>query len=165
MPPLSAGLRAADVMSRSLIVATPDQDLLEAERALLDNRISGMPVVEDGRLVGVLSASDIARVQLLMNSLDGQVDDRLDWPIQADGFQHSDPPPYHGFRHLLDRLKVKDAMHDQVIVCHAETPVAEVARTMAEKRIHRLIVVEGDHPVGIVSSLDLVKVLADSAAS
>lgn len=153
-------LRAADVMTRALICAHPDQDLLEVEGLLFERRISGLPVVEDDRLVGVLSASDVARVQVLMNSLDGQVNDRLDWPAQADGFQHANSPQFDGFRQMITRLKVRDAMQDQVTVCPPDQLLANVADAMLAERIHRVIVVEGTKPVGIISSLDLVKVLA-----
>ncbi len=153
-------LRAADVMTRALVCAHPNQDLLEVEGRLFERRISGLPVVEEGRLVGVLSASDVARVQVLMNSLDGQVNDRLDWPAQADGFQHANPPQFDGFRQMITRLKVRDAMQDEVAVCPPDQLIAQVAKTMIAQRIHRVIVVEGAKPVGIISSLDLVKVLA-----
>lgn len=164
MPSNLGALRAADVMTRALVCAQPDQDLLEVESLLFERRISGVPVVEHDRLVGVISASDVARVQVLMSSLDGQVNDRLDWPAQADGFQHTDPPQFDGFRQMITRLKVRDAMQDQVAVCSPEQPLAQVAQTMLEDRIHRVIVVEGEKPVGVISSLDLVKVLATQLA-
>ena len=161
MAPPARTMQAKDVMSQSLLSAHPDQDLLEIEKLLVDSRVSGLPVVEDGRLVGVLTAHDVARVQVLMNSLDGQVYDRLDWQQQADGFQHTDPPPFDGFRQMIARLKVRDAMHDRIVVCRPDDPLAMVARTMVDEHIHRLIVVEGQRPLGVVSSLDLVRVLAD----
>jgi len=157
-------LLASQVMTSSLVCAHPEQDLQEVEQLLIDRRISGVPVVDKGRLVGVLSRSDVARVQVLMNSLDGQVNDRLDWPMQADGFQHGDPPDYDGFRQMVNRLKVKDAMHEQAITCQPTTPLARVAAIMLYQHTHRVIVVEDDKPVGIISSLDLVKLLATGAA-
>ena len=94
-----------------------------------------------------------------MGSLDAQVTDELQWPEQADGFQHSQRGEFEGFRQMVAKLKVKEAMHDQVATCTADTPVAEVARTMVRDHVHRIIVVEGERPVGIISSLDLVKLL------
>jgi len=164
MPSGAPAMRVKDVMSRSLVTAQPEQDLMEIESLLVKHRITGLPVVEAGNLVGVISASDVARVQVLMNSLDGQVDDRLDWQQQADGFQHSDPPEFHGFRQMLHRLKVRDAMQDRVTVCQENDSLGEVARTMVDQRVHRVIVVDGQRPVGIISSLDLVRVLADETS-
>ncbi len=148
-------------MTRSLIVARPDQDLKDAERLLIEHRISGLPVLEGPNLVGVLSRSDIARVEVLMQSLDGLVWDRLNWDVQADGFKHTAGPEFEGFRKRLDKLKVRDAMSDRVVTCTPQTPVREVAAEMLQHHIHRIIVVEGKHPVGIVSSLDLARLIAE----
>ncbi len=165
MPSAAAKLTAADVMSRALVLARPEQDLLEVEGVLFERRISGLPVVEDGKLIGVVSAGDVARVQVFMNSLDGQVDDNQEWSSQADGFQHAEPPAFHGFREMIAKFKVRDAMNDQVLTCAPGTPLASVAEQMLAERVHRVIVVEQGKPVGIVSSLDLVKVLADQLAT
>ncbi len=153
-------IRAGEIMTRMLISATSGQPLAEADALLIEHRIGGVPVVDDGRLVGVLSRSDIARIQVLMSSLDGQVSDQLSWPDQADGFQHVKPGEFHGFQRMIGDLKVKDAMHDQPVTCACDTPVNEVAEAMIRLHIHRVIVVEDDRPVGIISSLDLVKLLA-----
>lgn len=152
---------AAQIMSRSLICATPDQDLNEAEALLIEHHIGGLPVVDDGKLVGILSRSDLARVQVLMDSLDGQVTDQYEWTEQADGFQHPQPSEFRGFRQMLEGLKVKDAMRDEVITCPPETTVGQMAAIMVRQHIHRIVIVESDHPVGIVSSLDLARLLAD----
>jgi CBS domain-containing protein len=150
---------ARDVMTKSVIVVRPDQPLSEAERTLIQNRVSGLPVIAQNRLVGILTTSDIARVQVLMAALDGQVSDELT-ESHTDGFQHSDESQFQGFRQRLGQLRVKDAMRDQVITCSAETPVATIAARMVQDHIHRVVVVDGDRPIGIVSSLDLVKLLA-----
>ncbi len=156
-------LQAGQIMTKALICAGPRQDLIELESLLVEHRISGAPVVEHGRLVGVVSRGDIARVQVLMNSLDAQVTDELRWGDQADGFQHNERAEFQGFRQMLGKLKVKDAMYDQVATCTPGAPVSEVAEAMVRQHVHRIIVVEGDRPLGIISSLDLVKLLAQSA--
>lgn len=152
---------AEQIMSRSLICATPDQDLNEAEALLIEHHIGGLPVVDDGKLVGILSRSDLARVQVLMDSLDGQVTDQYEWTEQADGFQHAQPSEFRGFRQMLEGLKVKDAMRDEVITCSPDATVGQMAAIMVRQHIHRVVVVENDRPVGIVSSLDLARLLAE----
>jgi len=154
-------LQARHIMTTKLVCATPSQDLAQADEMLIEHRISGMPVIENGKLVGVLSRSDIARVAVLMDSLDGEVTDQMAWPEQADGFQHNVRPDSHVFQQMIAKLKVKDAMHDQVFTCRPEAALAEVASIMVRLHVHRVIVVEDDRPVGIISSLDVVKLLAD----
>lgn len=153
---------AADIMTSSLVCARPDQDLRAVEDMLISGRISGVPVVDRGKLVGVISRSDIARVEVLMRSLDGAVSDAVAYnESQSDGFQHSQQPEFGGFRQRLYQLKAKDAMRDQVVTCRPETTVVDIADAMVKQHIHRVIVVDGDKPVGIVSSLDIVRMVAE----
>jgi len=60
----------------------------------------------------------------------------------------------------ISRLRVADAMHVGVLLCDCETPLAEVAATMASERVHCVVVENGaagdGPPWGIVSDLDLV---------
>ena len=57
-------ITARDIMSTDLITADPDMEITKATRLLLDNRINGLPVVNDaGKLVGILCQSDIISQQ------------------------------------------------------------------------------------------------------
>lgn len=157
---------AADVMTKTLVCATPNQLLADVDRQLIENRISGMPVVFGGKLVGVISRSDIARVQVLMQSLDGEISDEWRYDaMQADGFQHPENARFQGFEERLAKLTVRDAMRGQVITCTPDTRISEVAQNMVRQHIHRVIVVEGERAVGVVSSLDIVKLVAKGISS
>jgi CBS domain-containing protein len=50
-------------------------------------------------------------------------------------------------------------MRTQVITCQLTTPIDKIAKTLIQHRIHRIIVVDSDRPVGIITSLDLVRLL------
>jgi CBS domain-containing protein len=60
----------------------------------------------------------------------------------------------------ISQLRVADSMHVGVITCDRDTPLAEVAATMARERVHCVVVEhgsgEGGEPWGVVSDLDLV---------
>jgi CBS domain-containing protein len=61
----------------------------------------------------------------------------------------------------IDEIRVEDVMHDGVVSCDEETPLVEVARLMAQKQIHCVVVRDrigsrGTAPWGVVSDLDLV---------
>ncbi len=158
-----AALTAADVMRRSLVFARPDQKLDEAERLLVDHRITGMPVIEGTRLVGVVSGSDLARARVLAEALDGQIRDEMHWDeTQADGFAHDEPERIASLSQRYQSLRVRDVMRSQVVTCDRGTPISQVAALLISNRIHRILVVDADRPVGIISSLDLVKLLCDS---
>ena len=52
--------RVGDVASRTPVAVAPDQDLDEAMELMAEHRVRRLPVVDDGRLVGVLSQADVA---------------------------------------------------------------------------------------------------------
>lgn len=55
--------RIADIVSRPLVIAEPDMDLEEAARLMFKMKVKKLPVVSDGRLVGLVTLTDIARFQ------------------------------------------------------------------------------------------------------
>jgi acetoin utilization protein AcuB len=56
---LQSRVEIGDVMTRNVITVGPDTDLNEVARTMLERRIGGLPVVEHGRLVGIITESDI----------------------------------------------------------------------------------------------------------
>jgi CBS domain-containing protein len=59
--------QTALLMSRDLVVASPESDIKEASRLLLEHGIRRLPVVEDGKLVGIITIADIVRVAADLN--------------------------------------------------------------------------------------------------
>ncbi len=101
------------------------------------------------------------RVEELVESLDEQVSGFEDWlETQADGFKHPAPQEFHGFLKRLQDLRVKDVMRGQVLTCTPDAPAPQLAEEMVRHHVHRIIVVEDERPVGIVSSLDLTALVA-----
>ena len=158
--PAFSGVLARDIMRRNLITAEPHQSLADLRHLFIESHISGAPVVENGRLAGIVSRSDLVRVEELVEALDAEVAEERFVDKQTDGFSHSDREGFQGFRRRLSELKVKDAMRAQVLTCSPETPVAEVAAEMVRHHVHRIVVVEGDKPIGIVSTLDVAALVA-----
>ena len=56
---LQSRVEVGDVMSRNVVTVGPDTDLNEVARTMLERKIGGLPVVEHGRLVGIITESDI----------------------------------------------------------------------------------------------------------
>ncbi len=57
-----ADLPIGEIMTRTVVTVTPDTPILVVARLLLDHRIGGVPVVEEGRIVGVITESDLFRL-------------------------------------------------------------------------------------------------------
>jgi CBS domain-containing protein len=57
-----ADLPIGEIMTRTVVTVTPDTPILVVARLLLDHRIGGVPVVEDGRVTGMITESDLFRL-------------------------------------------------------------------------------------------------------
>ena len=58
---LQSRVEVGDLMTRNVVTVGPDADLNEVARTMLERKIGGLPVVEHGRLVGIITESDIFR--------------------------------------------------------------------------------------------------------
>jgi len=64
IPYLLSKIKVHDVMTKEPITVTTDTPLEEAARILADNKIGGLPVMEDGKLVGIITETDIFKTFL-----------------------------------------------------------------------------------------------------
>jgi len=62
-----AGLVVASVMTKSLVIVSPRQDAREAALLMLDHKIGALPVVDGGRLVGIITETDLVRAFVKMS--------------------------------------------------------------------------------------------------
>jgi CBS domain-containing protein len=54
-------IELAEIMTHNVVTATPDMTLTQVARTMLELRIGGLPVVENGEIVGMITESDIFR--------------------------------------------------------------------------------------------------------
>ncbi len=142
---------ASDVMTRNFLSISPDTSVAEAIRLMLDNRISGLPVIDAaGRLVGILTEGD-----LLRRGETGTERHRPRWLeiLMGPGRLAGEYVRTHGRR-------VEEIMTRDLVTVTPETSLDEVVGLMERRRIKRVPVLDGDVPVGIVSRADLLRVLA-----
>jgi CBS domain-containing protein len=127
-------------MTRDIVTVSPETPLKDAAELLARHRISGLPVLDGGEVVGVVSEADIV--------------------ARSTGRS--------GSRNLLQRLtgapegpagatRVGEAMSSPAITISPDQPVAEAARTMVDRKVNRLPVVDGSRLAGIVTRADLVR--------
>lgn len=145
MKTVKAVVTAKSVMKKKVI--TVRENLLARELAQLfeDKHISGAPVVDrQGALVGVVSKSDLVR-----HEVEGA-------DVYSDSEQHL-PKGFHVEN--PDRTTVADIMTPAVITATEDAPAAELARLMRKRRIHRVFITREKRLKGIVTTLDLLKLL------
>lgn len=153
-----AHVRLRDVMVRDPAFAEPNWTLRQAARTLRSHRVSGLPVVEDGMVVGVLSEKDILR-DLDRAAGVGLPRGLLDLLLELDGDE-----PIARLEPCLRRLahgRVADAMSRPPITVTPQTTVAQADALLVAHRIKRLPVVEDNRLVGLVTRAELLASLAD----
>ena len=135
-------MQAKDVMTRRVISVTPDITVLEAARLMLQNHISGLPVIDrSGQLVGVLSEGDFLRRRET-----GTQQRRSRWLefLMGPGRMALEYTHSHG-------SKVSEVMTDEVHTVAEDMPLEDVVALMEHYRIKRVPVLRGSKVVGIVT--------------
>ncbi len=154
-------VRARDLMNRELLLARESMTVGELATFLTENEISGAPVVDDdGKLTGVVSLSDVGRASAQMG---GVSPDRSGPDFYLRGWEEAYAPED------LQRLRVEggdvhvgEVMTRTIHSVNEDASIAEVARAMVSTHVHRLLVTDGGTPVGILSTMDLLRVVAES---
>jgi CBS-domain-containing membrane protein len=136
-----------NLMTSAVVTIKRDADLHEAARLLSENKISGMPVVDDNnRVIGVISEADI----LILAGMKKE----------------------HTFKDILRNIlgepvsakkrgnKVEDVMGFPPITSKADDDIGEVAKILDDRRIKRLPVVDDEGKlIGIISRADIVRAI------
>ena len=143
-------MNAADIMTPDVICAGLDTALPELIGLMLDNAISAVPIVDEGRLVGIVSEGDLLR--------------------RAETGTEAQPSYWVALITSPDRLaadyvrahgrKAGEVMTRDVVTVDDTTPLAEITRLLETRRIKRLPVLRDGRLVGVVSRRDLLRALA-----
>ena len=146
-----------DLMNPDIMTVADDMTTNELARYLIEREISGAPVVDsEGHLVGVVSMTDIGRNVAEPSDDESSHGSSFYGDIAADLTLED-----LGQRYVEERaVTVRDVMTPVIHNVPVTASVAEAARIMVDQHIHRLIVTQGKQPVGIITSLDLLKVVA-----
>jgi CBS domain-containing protein len=130
-----------EIMTAKPITIDPEMPMLQARQRMADARIRHLVVVDDARVVGIVTDRDI----------------RLNLPSPATSLSVWE------LNYLLPQLTVGGVMSKTVIVVEPDRPVAEAARIMMDHKIGALPVVEEGRLVGIITESDFVRAMAGSA--
>src|SRR3712207_864215 len=120
-------------MTREVEVLSPRATAAEALGVCRERRIRHLPVLDEGRLVGVVSDRDL----------------RSAAPALGDPERAA----------ALEKIRISDVLTREVVTARPDEPIEEAANRMRERRIGCLPVVEGDELVGIITSSDVMEAL------
>jgi predicted transcriptional regulator len=149
-----------DLMSPDIMTVADDMTTDELARYLIERESSGAPVVDSqGHLIGVVSMTDIGRN---MAEPSGFASSR------SSGFYRDNAADLtledFGQRYVEERAAtVRDVMTPVIHQVPVTASATEAARIMVAQHIHRLVVTQGKEPVGIITSMDLLKMVAEQS--
>jgi len=132
-----------DVMTRNLITVDPETSFTDALKIMRKNKIRRLPVLEKGKLVGIVTEKDILYAS----------------PSKATTLDIWE------LHYLLNKLKIREIMTRDVVTIQEDTPVEEAAKIMVDNKIGALPVVKGDELVGIITETDIFKVFLEMFGS
>ena len=152
---------AGEIMNRDVICVRSDADLRDLAKLFLEKGITGAPVVDaEGNLEGVISQTDLLYYSLTRD--DELVMDshfyhavRVEGGHLPKGFQIED----------FNTGRVRDVMTPVVHSVTERASIESVSRMMMRKRIHRVIVRRGHKVAGIISALDILRLVARKPTS
>ena len=143
-------MNAADVMTPNVIAVDPDTPLDQVVAVMLENRISGVPVVEQDSVVGIISEGDLLR------RVEFGTQPHRSRLLEAFASATSLAAEY---AHTHGR-KASEVMTTGVITVADTTPITAIAELMETYRIKRVPVLREGRLVGIVSRANLLRALA-----
>jgi CBS domain-containing protein len=144
-----SAMRARDIMTTDIVTVAPSTAVSALAQLLVERRISAVPVVDDGRLVGLVSEGD------LLHREETGTESRPSWWQEL-------------FRSTEDRAKAylkahgqqaADVMTTRLVTVGPDTELSEIAALMERHHVKRLPVVEDGRLLGLVARTDLLRVL------
>ncbi len=128
-----------EIMAREVITLKRSDSLKFGKDIMTQKRVRHFPVVEDGKVVGVVSQRDLFRASL------------------ASALRYEEKIE----KAFLDNLSIKGVTNESPVTVSPDTAITEAARLMVDKKIGCLPVVEHEKLVGLVTETDFLKVLAE----
>lgn len=130
-------MRIRDMMTKNPMTIDSQTLVLDAQKIMRENNIRRLPVVEKGKLVGIITHHDILEAA----------------PSPATSLS------VHELNYLLSKMKVKEIMKKNPMTLTPDTPFEEALRIGQEKKIGSFPVVENGKVVGIATESDIVRFL------
>jgi acetoin utilization protein AcuB len=126
-------LLVKDSMAHDLATLSPDETAATALAVCRERRIRHLPILREGRLVGIVSDRDLRSSTPALGDLDRAA--------------------------ALQKVQVEDVMARVVVTADPEDPIEQAANTMRERKIGCLPVLEGEELVGMLTASDVMEAL------
>jgi CBS domain-containing protein len=154
-------LTAADIMQADLVTVSSSTPLSEVEQILSENRITGVPVTDEaGHIVGVLSSRDVMERRAQEPEAAQQERGLGYFTMPTNELEEEDLEAFVAPAGSGSEATAGELMTAQVFTVAADAGLRKVAAEMVKHGIHRLLVQQQKRTVGIVTTTDLLRIMA-----
>jgi CBS domain-containing protein len=173
-------LKVRDLMSTDIVAMPPEATLRDALELFAERHISGAPVVSGGRVLGVVSATDLIDFETDAQPPGGTASHAVAEEMEAPGhWLEGDEPPAayfgevwadtgadlleefqraeEGERDLLSRHTASEIMSRPICWVPPDLDIADAAAYLTKAGVHRVLVLDGGRLVGVLSAMDIVR--------
>ena len=130
-------MKIKDVMTKNPMTVESETLVLDAQRIMKENNIRRLPIVDKGKLVGIITKHDLLEAS----------------PSPATSLS------VHELNYLLSKMKVKEIMKKNPLTLAPDTPFEEALKIGQDKKIGSFPVVDNGKLVGIATESDIVRFL------
>jgi len=184
-------LSVRDLMSTDVVSVSPELSIRDALELLTGRHIGGAPVMSDGRVLGVVTAADLLAFEASTAPAPVEREDQLEVGELSSVLEELEDeetvPPSAFFTEwwtdagadvvertravaepewdVLGEHTVAEAMSRSLLWVAPQEPVARAAALMGSREVHRLLVLERGRLVGILTTSDIARAVADGRLS
>lgn len=181
-------MKVSDLMTRDVLTVEPEATLRDVASLLATEHIGGAPVVAGERILGVVTATDLIEFdaespgapseRLLQETGFGEAPEDIARDVEqgaeaaaayftelwedagtdvAERFERTGSPEWN----VLDEHTASEVMTRSVFSLPPGTGIRDAARRILDADVHRALIVEDDRLVGMLTSLDIVRAVAE----
>ncbi len=154
-------MNVKDVMNSDVVSCKPDDEISSAAQLLKEQNISGLPVVDGGKVVGIVTEADV--LKLLKVPEHGGL--WLPSPFEVIEIPIRELINWEETKHMLTNIgtkPVKEIMESEVYTISADSSIEDASSMMIKHKVNRLPVLDGEELIGIITRGDIIRGLADA---
>ncbi|AGB40298.1 CBS-domain-containing membrane protein [Halobacteroides halobius DSM 5150] len=147
-------MKAVEIMTENVITVGPKMKIKEVAQIMIENSISGLPVIEDDKLVGIISEGDLIVKEKKL--------DLPDYIYVLGGIFYLES--FDDFEQDLKKMagiEVADLMTKDVITVGPQSDVMDIATIFVEEGVNRVPVVKDNKLLGIVTRADIIRYMQE----
>ena len=148
-------MKIKEIMTKDIVTVNLDTKITDVAKMLHEKNIHGVPVVEGGKLVGIITETDF----FTKNESEIYLPSYIEFLKNVNVAESGNDEKKQQFEQLLD-AKAEDIMTGQCITLHPDSDVSAMFQLVKEAKLHTVpVVLEDDNLVGVVTVADIIKLI------